>query len=508
MSQADDTDVQLDVLVIGAGPAGLCAALRLRQLGYRVTLVERARLPRAHIGEALTPGVRNILDLLDATDAIADVPLLAGMPTRLAWSGEEVDSLAPERVGGGVMVDRAAFDHALLHLLEERGGTCLAPAEVGTIEGAPGAWRITVRQDARSRVIGARMILDARGRSAAAGTWRMALAPPLLAVWAETDASDAPSAIHVEALADGWLWGSPLPGGGYRVMSFCDPSTMRQATRGKPEKWLRDSMGQSRLFAALAQTGFKAPVLACSATSSLDEQTWLPGHIKLGDAAFAIDPLSSSGVEKAMRFSLQAVVAVNTMLRDPGATVMARDFYMERLLDCVARHCVWTRRHYSQAWPGASHAFWHERAREFQIGGSEYSPLAEQMRQACRRAEIQEQTQDAAHAAFADPAQLRASPPIATLLNGSVMLSPLLGFVALPCVVEDRVQLREAITHPSLERPIAYLQGQEIAGLLRVVPHVASLATAVELWALRMPLRTAQQIAEWLCRKGVLQIFG
>ncbi|MFV1996179.1 MAG: FAD-dependent oxidoreductase, partial [Verrucomicrobiales bacterium] len=39
-----------DVIVVGAGPAGACAAALLAQKGRRVLLLEKSRFPRYHIG--------------------------------------------------------------------------------------------------------------------------------------------------------------------------------------------------------------------------------------------------------------------------------------------------------------------------------------------------------------------------------------------------------------------------------------------------------------------------
>src|ERR1700744_1614109 len=44
-----------DVVVIGGGPGGSTAAITLAEMGYDVTLLEKARHPRFHIGEALLP---------------------------------------------------------------------------------------------------------------------------------------------------------------------------------------------------------------------------------------------------------------------------------------------------------------------------------------------------------------------------------------------------------------------------------------------------------------------
>jgi len=44
-----------DVLIIGAGPAGCCAAALLAEAGLKVIVLERDKFPRYHIGESLLP---------------------------------------------------------------------------------------------------------------------------------------------------------------------------------------------------------------------------------------------------------------------------------------------------------------------------------------------------------------------------------------------------------------------------------------------------------------------
>src|SRR6185436_14994689 len=49
------TSGELDVLIIGAGPAGCAAAYLLAEQGHRVLVLEKEKFPRYHIGESLIP---------------------------------------------------------------------------------------------------------------------------------------------------------------------------------------------------------------------------------------------------------------------------------------------------------------------------------------------------------------------------------------------------------------------------------------------------------------------
>ncbi|RFP09242.1 FAD-binding protein [Duganella sp. BJB488] len=304
-----DGDILFDALVIGAGLAGVSTALRLQQLGYRVLLVQRSAVwPRAQVGEALTPGVRNIIELLDVNDALAAVPHVAHAGSRVLWRSRTPDLL---QQASSAIVDRGHFDAALLALAQHRGVKLEQPARLLDLAGAAGDWRVSLLcGQARSRQVRARFIFDASGR--------IDCAPRLAALWSEVDQSalaELDGTTQAEALEHG-----SLPGGRYRLMLVCDPHVARQATPAGPEARLRAACAASKLLRAAAELPMLGAVKMCSATPYLAPDSWQDGRLKLGDTAFALDPVSSSGVEKAMRFSQQAAVALHTVLGDdrPG----------------------------------------------------------------------------------------------------------------------------------------------------------------------------------------------
>ncbi len=58
------------VLVVGGGPGGSTAAALLARKGLRVTLVEKSRHPRFHIGESLLPMNMPIFERLGVFDQV------------------------------------------------------------------------------------------------------------------------------------------------------------------------------------------------------------------------------------------------------------------------------------------------------------------------------------------------------------------------------------------------------------------------------------------------------
>ncbi|MFZ6759491.1 flavin-dependent monooxygenase QhpG [Undibacterium sp. Ji50W] len=504
-------DNAVDIIIIGAGPAGLTAALRLQQLGYRVQMLERsATWPRPQIGEALTPGVKNIIDMLDANEALAAVPHLAGLSTRLRWR-----SATPEIAGHGdaAVINRAAFDAALLQLARQRGISVCMPARIEDISGTAGNWQLHISTPAGRQQITARFILDAGGRST--GVQQYACAPRLSAMWVELEADQISNNIahnianemanltQVEALEHGWLWGTRLPDLRYRVMLVNDPQTAHQKMPGQAENWLRWNCANSQLFKTIAQVPYASRLQACVATPYLALDSWQDGRLKLGDAAFALDPISSSGVEKAMRFSLQAVVAIHTLLGSTDSNrhdhhdrhELARHFFEQRLTETCARHQYWTQSYYAQAWC-SEHPFWRSRAgiaancADGAAAGDDH-PLVRAMHE--QSAQLRDY----------QPAELK---PLSTFNPCQPLrIHPAASLAESYCVVDDRVQKQLALSHPNLERPISFLENQALFPHLNFLWQPQPLAQVLQKLEHSMGRQTSQKITAWLWQRGVLE---
>jgi 2-polyprenyl-6-methoxyphenol hydroxylase-like FAD-dependent oxidoreductase len=496
---------QFDVLVIGAGPAGLCASLRLIHLGHRVLLVERSRSwPRPQIGEALTPGVRNILDYLDANDALETVPLVAGKPARVRWTGEAIETVEHD----GAVVDRAAFDDALERLARARGVEVLRPASVIQIDGKPGAWRVQIATSDSLMQVDAQALLEAQGRQSRREPQRLR-APRLSTMWAEiavaTLAPGADLSTRVEALPDGWLWGAALPSGRYRIMFTFDPSTRDDAPAREPASLLRSACAQSALFKGMAGLPWHDSPRMCVSTPYVDGLSWRPGRVKLGDAAFALDPISSSGVEKAMRFSLQAAIALNTWCRASHAPdkELARRFYESCLVESAARHFAWSAGYYRQVWCGES-PFWRERSTPTLMPDTvAMHSLGDEA--AARIADMTRALQGAwEHVSSFRPRVAEPVPPLP--LHSLIRFARDTEIIVMPCATGDRVVAHRALQHPSLERPVAFWGGVALCQHLEMLTRTTTPFELVAFLGRSMEMAKAQKLLVWLWGQRMVEL--
>ncbi|MBL9127461.1 MAG: tryptophan 7-halogenase [Verrucomicrobiales bacterium] len=474
-----------DIAIVGGGPAGSAAALRLLALGHRVVVIEAKSFPRPHIGEALSPGVPALLDFLGAGSVLTPSEYLRGTPARILW--ETPDPVAAPRPADAIVVDRGRFDADLLASAVREGAGLLQPATVRrfAVEGT-GA-ELTVETPDTTRTIRADVVIDARGRRGASATARWPLAPPLLALWSDAPNSDRPAEALVEATPSGWFWGSPLPGDRFRRLYFTDLHALDDST---PEAVFSEAAAASRLFVSRPRERVDVRVLPVHA--------WVDAHplsgsvVRVGESAFTLDPLSSSGVEKALRSGLQAALAVHHRRRS-GAWNLAETWYPEQLADTVVTHERWTREHYRAAWPTSDDTFWMRQRAEPAAPPTDASAFVHDIARRLRAAEDGRSSARPTRRSTASIEDLAATP---------VVLSPETTFCTSICAVEDDLVRREAVRFGPEDRPIAFLGGIALAPLLRAARPGAFLAEWIHVWSASVGHPTALRLARFLIEHG------
>ena len=294
-----------DVVVIGAGPAGAAAALGLAAKGFRTAVISRAA-PSGVQGLS----TRALVSLTEA--GLGSAAACASEPaTRsVLWAGERSER------GQEALIERASFDARLRALLEDCAVGWME-ASVQDVTFVNEAWQIETN---RGRVRG-RTLLDARGRFARRSDDR----GPLLVSWSIVLESGQPTAPRsaISALDDGWCW-LAVTKSGIQSAQFVGSATRRLS---------REQLGERIKNMARSLADFGLPIeplieqgtyRACAAVARYSQPSRGPGHLRIGDAAVAMDPLSGNGIHEAVRSARVAVAAVNSYLRGEAWSVVAR----------------------------------------------------------------------------------------------------------------------------------------------------------------------------------------
>ncbi len=161
---------EYDVIVIGAGPAGATAAIRLAQAGWSVALVEKHAFPRRKVcGECIAATNLPLLDALGVGDRF---DALAGPPLRRVglWVGEhELDAALPRYPSQahpwGRVLGREHLDTLLLERAAAAGVSVWQPWTVKRLDrdGPRHLCQVTAPESGVAATLSADMLIAAHG---------------------------------------------------------------------------------------------------------------------------------------------------------------------------------------------------------------------------------------------------------------------------------------------------------------------------------------------------------
>lgn len=325
------TDARTDVVVVGAGPAGTAAACLLAQAGFAVTVLERERFPRFHIGESLLPSCMPVLDRMGVdlesaghlrklgaeffdeakdeysyfpfADALPGPPSYAYQVERAAFDAELAQAAraagATIHEGTTVLEHDTSGDHVrLLYAPTPDGvGPDEGRGEAGAVRPAPSG---VATRGVRARYLvdaaGRRGLLSRRGRDVVsiAGLGRAAVFVHYDGiaddVWGELAARGE---VKVLRIVDGWCWAIPLQprrlsvGAVVRTAPVADERVLDEVARSPLlSRWTAGAVASApRRIAEFSYASRSIHGARC---------------VAIGDAAGFLDPIFSSGVAIAL----------------------------------------------------------------------------------------------------------------------------------------------------------------------------------------------------------------
>ncbi|HTV77096.1 MAG TPA: NAD(P)/FAD-dependent oxidoreductase [Steroidobacteraceae bacterium] len=328
---AQDAD-RAHVLVMGGGPGGSTTAALLARKGLRVTLVEKDRHPRFHIGESLLPMNMPIFERLGLLDQVLEMgtrKLGADFPAAndCGYSVFRFDRTLNPGTGYAVQLQRAELDLLLFNHAAACGAETLQQTEVLAVQLAGNTAKARLRgPDGVESDLVADYVVDATGRSTLLGSalrlkrkYAQHQSAALFAHFAGVERRPGEDAgnISIYRFPSGWVWVIPLPGDCTSVGVVCYPEYLKER-RGNNAEFLwatlqripgaRERMRGARMIGHLHATGNYS--YQCTRMAG-------PRWIMVGDAFAFLDPIFSSGVYLAMNSAERAAEMVAGALREP-----------------------------------------------------------------------------------------------------------------------------------------------------------------------------------------------
>jgi flavin-dependent dehydrogenase len=330
-------DFDCDVVVIGGGPAGSTAASALARAGRRVTLLERDRFPRFHIGESLLASVNDVFEAIGVADRIRE----AGFPRK--WGATfitpdgRVERFADFAISDEVpapqtwQVPRAHMDALLL----DHAGNCGVDVRQGhrvlDVSFDDDGVTVTVRRPAAdgdaagTTAIRARVVVDASGRaSLLSRTFSLRVDEPTLANvaifshYAHVPRLDGRRAgdIRVVARRDlGWFWLIPISDELMSVGVVLPQSVFLKLPKLEPEVLLERLIGDTPAVARLMRQAERRWPVRVEKDFSFGSRAYAGDRwIIVGDAGSFLDPVFSSGVAIALESGLEGAQAIDRAL--------------------------------------------------------------------------------------------------------------------------------------------------------------------------------------------------
>ena len=347
------TSFDYDLLVIGGGPAGSCAAAGARQHGLRTLLVEKCAFPRFHIGESLLPAGNRVLretGVWPKVEAAGFVPKYGAEFHRSDGSSVKKvvfsESLVPG-LDSTFQVERARFDGVLLDHAQSLGAEVRMETTVRSLAAIPGGHRATLSNAGGDTTVTVPWVIDATGRETGLMSDQKRSLDPSpfpkrMAIYSHFEGvvrAPGPEGgnILIVRLVGGWFWIIPLDAKKTSVGLVTTVEAFRAAGEAPERYFQRAIAGSEKLRELLGEATPQMGFHVTSDYSYFRRDLAQERLVLAGDAGGFFDPIFSSGVYMA---TMSGKLAADMVARAHAAGRTLRPAERRNYTRTVKRHAA------------------------------------------------------------------------------------------------------------------------------------------------------------------------
>lgn len=341
--------IDVDVLIIGAGPSGCVAAAYLHNNGKHIKVVEKSKFPRFVIGESLLPRCMEHFDEVGLLDALKDFGFEKKYGARFLRDDVVCNfDFSVKHTDGWDwtwQVPRADFDNVLVKEIENKGIDITFEHEVVDVKFKDdGASQTSIKdKDGNLYLVNAKHIIDSSGYGRVLprllGLDKPSSMPQHSSIFTHLKDYNRPEGeegtiITFDVLdLDTWFWVIPFSNGNTSI-GFVGKTEFIESFEGDTTERMQQMLKLSKYYYKRFEgLDFKFPPICIKNYSKSVSQIYGKGYALTGNSAEFLDPVFSSGVTFATESALKAAKLITKELN--GETVDWEVDYKEYIMKGV-----------------------------------------------------------------------------------------------------------------------------------------------------------------------------